>query len=267
MKHSGNDMNTLPAITIQSIGGDPVQGVDARELHRYLQSRQDFSTWVKSRIKEYEFSEGTDFVSFHKKMERATGGTTRREYAITLDMAKELSMVERNEQGKKARRYFIRKEKEANSQTTPVSGQTTSTANGIVQANQGMLALAEQFGLTGNRKLISASQGTEALTGYSPMKLLGINGLESEKQEQRLRPTDIARRMGYRSAQIANNMLEQAGLQESVYINNRKMWVLTQEGAEYGVYVEKERLHATGIARAIEWHESVTQVLQAINRR
>ena len=85
------------------------QAVNARELHAFLQSRQDFSTWIKNRIADYDFVENQDFVRFHKKME--ANNATLIEYAISLDMAKELSMVERNEQGKQARKYFIECEK------------------------------------------------------------------------------------------------------------------------------------------------------------
>ena len=51
--------------------------------------------------------ENQDFVPLHKKMEREIGGTTRIEYYISIDMAKELAMVERNDKGKQARQYFI----------------------------------------------------------------------------------------------------------------------------------------------------------------
>ena len=63
--------------------------------------------------------ENQDFVKLHKKMELSKTGQVAIEYFITLDMAKELSMVERNEQGKEARRYFIECEKKLKEQTTP----------------------------------------------------------------------------------------------------------------------------------------------------
>lgn len=93
---------------------DGRRAVNARELHQFLESKQDFSTWIKSRVEKYEFVEGQDFCSFHKIMERETGATTRIEYALSIDMAKELSMVENNEKGRLARKYFIECEKKAN---------------------------------------------------------------------------------------------------------------------------------------------------------
>ncbi|WP_315120959.1 antA/AntB antirepressor family protein [uncultured Clostridium sp.] len=82
--------------------------VNARELHEWLESGQDFSTWIKSRITQYGFVEGIDFTSFHNIVEREIGATKRIEYIITLAMAKELSMIERTEKGKQARQYFIK---------------------------------------------------------------------------------------------------------------------------------------------------------------
>jgi anti-repressor protein len=85
--------------------------VDARELHAFLESGRDFSNWIKDRISKYSFIENQDYVSFAKIVERVTGATTRIEYGLTIDMAKELSMVEGNAKGKQARRYFIEIEK------------------------------------------------------------------------------------------------------------------------------------------------------------
>lgn len=83
------------------------RAVNARDLHAFLESKRDFSTWIKDRIKSYDFIEGIDFQSFHEIVEREVGATKRIEYAISISMAKELSMIENNERGKQARKYFI----------------------------------------------------------------------------------------------------------------------------------------------------------------
>ena len=90
------------------------RAVNARELHQFLESKQDFSTWIKSRIEKYGFLENQDFVTAPQKYGTANGGySVRNEYALTIDMAKELSMVENNERGRMARKYFIECEKTA----------------------------------------------------------------------------------------------------------------------------------------------------------
>lgn len=79
-------MKNSNLITIQSIefNDEIVKTVNARELHSYLQSKQDFSTWIKKRIKDYGFIENIDFVRFHKKME--ANNATVIDYAITIDV-------------------------------------------------------------------------------------------------------------------------------------------------------------------------------------
>lgn len=115
-------MNTLPQVQplVQTfegfINGEQQILVNARELHAFLESQQDFSTWITKRITKYDFVENQDFIRFHKKME--ANNATLIEYHLTLDMAKELSMVERNEKGRMARRYFIDCEKALHQLTT-----------------------------------------------------------------------------------------------------------------------------------------------------
>ena len=88
------------------------QTIDARDLHSFLESKQDFSTWIKNRLNDFE--ENIDYISLHKIMEREIGATKRIEYFLTIETAKHLSMLEKNDKGKEIRRYFIAKEKEAN---------------------------------------------------------------------------------------------------------------------------------------------------------
>ncbi len=87
--------------------------VSARELHGFLESKQDFSTWIKARIEKYGFIENQDFEVFHSFMENSNGGRPLIEYALSIDCAKELAMVEGNDKGKQARQYFIECEKVA----------------------------------------------------------------------------------------------------------------------------------------------------------
>lgn len=94
-------------LTSQYIEGKAVQTVNARELHSFLKVGRDFSNWIKDRIAEYGFVEGVDYVVFTKFGENPQGGRPQKEYAIRLDMGKELAMVERNDEGRRARRYFI----------------------------------------------------------------------------------------------------------------------------------------------------------------
>lgn len=109
--------NNLIPITTASIGGDQHQGVNARDLHQFLEVGKDFSNWIKDRINQFDFVEGVDFVktqdlSSPNLANAKSRAQVRIEYILTLNMAKELSMVERNEKGKQARQYFIQCEKQ-----------------------------------------------------------------------------------------------------------------------------------------------------------
>jgi phage anti-repressor protein len=79
-----------PVVPLPDVQTDDngMQTVNARDLWEFLESGQDFSNWIKDRIKKYEFQDGVDFVSFDKIIERETGATKRIEYHISLDMAK-----------------------------------------------------------------------------------------------------------------------------------------------------------------------------------
>ena len=97
----------------QSENGDQI--ISARELHKLLKSKQDFSTWIKKRIKAYGFVEDKDFT-IHRLMERKTW---KHEYVININMAKELAMVEKTEAGRQIRNYFIEVEKHYKEIATP----------------------------------------------------------------------------------------------------------------------------------------------------
>ena len=92
-------MTQLIPLHSQTIDGNAVETVNAKELHEFLEVRSKFADWIKNRISEYDFTVNQDFTTVSKNLEN--GGRSI-EYYITLDMAKEISMVERNEKGKQA---------------------------------------------------------------------------------------------------------------------------------------------------------------------
>ncbi len=95
--------------THQSENNDII--VSGRDLHEFLKITTPYTTWFK-RMVEYGFTEGADFIT---KMLESVGGRPGVDHHIKLDMAKEISMLQRNEKGKQARQYFIEVEKKWNS--------------------------------------------------------------------------------------------------------------------------------------------------------
>ena len=82
--------------------------VSARELHEGLEIKSRFNDWIINRIKKYGFEENTDYTKILVQCKR---GQNEYDYIITVDMGKELCMVENNELGRQFRRYFIESEK------------------------------------------------------------------------------------------------------------------------------------------------------------
>lgn len=78
--------------------------VDGRELHEFLGVQSKFADWIKNRIERFGFVEGEDFRAVSKILEN---GGRLIDYELSIDMAKELCMVENNEKGRQARKYFI----------------------------------------------------------------------------------------------------------------------------------------------------------------
>lgn len=93
-----------------TLAGQPTQLCNARDLHAVLQVNTKFADWISGRIAEYEFTAGEDFSEISEKVAR---GRPRTDYHLTLDMAKELAMIENNDQGRAVRRYFIQCERSA----------------------------------------------------------------------------------------------------------------------------------------------------------
>ena len=91
------------------IANQSVQLANSRELHAFLESKQQYTDWIKNRINEYGFIQDEDYLVITER----TNGRPRKEYHITLDMGKELGMVERNERGRQIRKYFIECERRA----------------------------------------------------------------------------------------------------------------------------------------------------------
>ena len=120
-------MQPIIKICKQNFSGSTKNTVNARELHAFLANKDHFATWIKDRITQYDFIENQDFV-FYSNLSKNQTGRPRVEYALSLDMAKELSMVERTDKGKQARQYFIDCEKQLQSSLKPTLPQNYKEA-------------------------------------------------------------------------------------------------------------------------------------------
>jgi len=127
------------------------QLVNARELYEFLEVGQEFANWIKGRIAKYEFIEGEDFTVD----KFINGKATQKDYIITVDMAKELSMVENNEKGSQARKYFISVEKEFKELSKP---QTIEDL--IILQAQSMKDIKQQLNEVNHNVLVAKAETT-----------------------------------------------------------------------------------------------------------
>lgn len=125
----------IPTFTGE-LAGEMQQLVNARDLHSILESGQEFTSWVKNRIEKYGFIDNEDYLIILSKTKGFFGGRPKSEYHLSLDMAKELAMLEGNDKGRQARRYFIQMEKLARQEIPAVFRSQHSIRSGQVQSLQ-----------------------------------------------------------------------------------------------------------------------------------
>ena len=111
-------MNQLIKIESKTIGNEKVNAVNARELHEFLGVKEHFTDWIKRYLNEYGFVINSDFC---RSTCIAENGRAMDDYLLSIDMAKELSMISKTEKGKEARKYFIECEKKLKESSKPMT--------------------------------------------------------------------------------------------------------------------------------------------------
>lgn len=176
-------MQPLIPLSTRRIGDDAIQTVNARELHAFLGSKRQFADWITYRIQKYGFVENQDFASFSRKCENPQGGRTAKEFVLTLDMAKELCMVENSAKGREARRYFIQCEKALHAQQAkqpseapPLASvqQRVSRVLAAARCFNGILKTASQLQLPPGATLQAANHTTLHHTGVDLLAAMGL---------------------------------------------------------------------------------------------
>ncbi|EEW2514358.1 TPA: antA/AntB antirepressor family protein [Escherichia coli] len=154
--------------------------VNARDLHTFLDVGKRFASWIVERIAEYGFVENQDFMIISQVREKIGRGSPAKDYHLTLDTAKELAMVERNEKGRQVRRYFIECEKRLRQQETKVEKVLSGFMPAIMEAIK--LEDKKEYSAPlkpGYRSLIHSPSGVLGLTEHSLLMNL-LNQLQDD---------------------------------------------------------------------------------------
>lgn len=195
--------------------------VSARELHEALEVKTAFKDWFP-RMAEYGFEDKRDFSS---KMSESTGGRPSVDYQITIDMAKELCMIQRTEKGKKCRQYFIDLEKAWNTPELIMARALKAADCTITKLTQSNLELTETAKRNEPKVIfadaVSASDDTILIRELA--KLISQNGYEIG--EKRL--YEWLRSNGYliRANSIDYNRPTQRAMEMKLFVV--KEWAIT----------------------------------------
>lgn len=162
--------NELVPVYITSTGEKVVYGTD---LYEYLGSKQEYSNWVKNRLRECDSVEDADFTTI---LSKSTGGRPKQEYIIKLATAKEMAMLEHNQKGKQVRRYFIRVEEKCKEEKKKVTQteQKRPPLTAVTGAAKFLTSLTEKAGCNGKIQLLTAKSFYEA-NGYPVLVEIGAD--------------------------------------------------------------------------------------------
>ena len=196
-------------ISIQYENNRPT--VLGRELHEALEVKTPYDKWFP-RMSEYGFEEGLDFSTF---LSESTGGRPALNHQLTIDMAKELCMIQRTDKGKECRRYFLEVEKRWNSP-------------------EAIMARALQFA---NQQLIEVRQHNQLLEGTVAIQRQQIIEMKPKASyydvvlncKDLISTSAIAKDYG-KSAIWLNRYLHEKGIQ----FKQGDIWLLYQKHAEKG---------------------------------
>ena len=175
-----------------SINNEEVTLINGEDLHAALGIKTRYSDWVLRRIDEYKFVLNQDFAKVRKteQVKNAFGfrSVEKTEYHLTLDMAKELAMVERSEIGRQVRRYFIQIENE-------VRDAIPAWALSQMEQTQAQLRAAQDLALSVRPKLLPVREFVRLLAlGLSHREvaiLLACGDTTVGRMAQRLRAAGL----------------------------------------------------------------------------
>jgi len=256
-------MNALIHLQSSVIGTSTIQTCNARDLHKFLEVQHRFNDWINNRIEEYGFEEGKDYIGFTENLVKPQGGRPAKEYAISLDMAKELSMVERTEKGKQARQYFIECERRAKAGGQIKETQTLAPSK---QAKEALSVMERAFrtlhklGFDKNSAILSANQYTRKHAQIDVLADSGNTHLIAENQTNLVyTPTELGQQLNGLSAIKVNKLLEATGLQKKIAGH----WQPTKVGLPFARLLDTQKQHSNGtLIQQIKWADSVLPVLQ-----
>lgn len=244
----------LPAISNQPINDKSVQTVNARELHSALGVGKVFAAWIQARIDKFKFEEGSDYIILLSNSgNQVHGGANKKDFHITLNMAKELAMVENSDKGREVRKYFINCEQELIEQRKIASDPVIRAAETI----PALVAAFNALGIKGNQAAIAADQTAKKHTGVSLLEDSGNTHLKAETDDRILTPTAIGKIIGGKSGAAINKALEKMGYQDK----EDGQWRAIGPGEKHSVVMDTGKKSGGVPVTQMKWKQSVVSLV------
>jgi phage anti-repressor protein len=225
-------MKELLKVSQNRIGDDKVNSVSARELHKALDVKKDFSDWIKVQIKRAGLEENIDYIVIPLKrgVGNAGGHKVVDEYFLTIESAKHIAMMSGTQKGKEVRNYFIEVEKKF----WQVSATNVSLKDLDLQSVETDLETVSRI-----LKIFQEHNSLEKtqLDNFINAKF-GVSLLQSFKisfKNTLFLPTELGKFIGVSGAEM-NRKLKERGFQ----IRDGKNWKLTEKGKKFGNDVSEE---------------------------
>lgn len=250
--------SSLPIVK-NAMNGEQINTVDARSLHRELEVNKDFSDWIKSQIERAQLFKGEDFEVVPQKGENPLGGRPSIDYALTIDAAKNISMMSATEKGKQVRRYFIEAEKAL--RHNPTALMTRGDVARLLLESEQELAEARKVIETQAVDLSAANLEVAILkpdANYAKAVLLASNSMTT---------TEAAKRLGLPSAIELHKQAHEKGL---IYCGPSGGWVPYSKYSAKDVYfsirvhMHSTRSHGVMTKQSLTWTEAGIKLAASI---
>nr|DAF49307.1 MAG TPA: antirepressor protein [Siphoviridae sp. ct3q24] len=206
-------MNLIPV----NVSKNDEQYVSGRALHMFLEIKTPYTQWFE-RMCDYGFTKNLDYIGLSQKCEKPIGGRPQQDHSLTIEMAKQLCMLARNDKGREAREYFIEIEKEWNS-PEKVMSRALKIANNVINEQKVLIAYQEQ-----------------QIAEFKPVKDY-VDRILSTKSTMTI--TQIAADYDLSAVKL-NKILHEAGLQRKV----GDQWILYKQHMTKG-YTKSETITFT----------------------
>lgn len=252
--------NELVPVYETSTGEKVVYGSELREV---LKVKTPYRSWVERRFEDCQADENEDYYSV--QICTVAGGTPRKEHIIKLDTAKEMAMLERNDQGKIVRRYFVAVEKKYKEQVTQSKPKRPRLKPKDLAVKQHMNIAEIMIEKVGLDPGIAYSVAIDEAEKESGCNLLAYEKLlpGADHPTGMYNATDLGKkaRPGSPVSAIAiNKTLKALGLQIK-----EKDWVITEAGKEYGEMMPFTASHNNGSSHTDYrplWNEKAVELLK-----